>query len=77
MRDIQNHPDFIAFRRHVEGAINLLNQCTDIPDDWPAEQKALEVTARKRAVSILNKVLEPLQIQTDIDNSREREKYGL
>ena len=77
MNDIQNHPDFIAFRNHVEGAINILNVCTDIPDDWNAEQKALEVTARKRAIVILRKVLEPLQLQPEQDNSNQRAKYGL
>jgi hypothetical protein len=77
MKDIQNHPDFIAFRNHVEGAVSLLNQCVDIPDEWTAEQKAVELTARKRASEILHKVLEPLQLQPEPNNTAAREKYGL
>ena len=44
----------------LKDQINSLDRVSDIPNEWDAKRKAIEVSARKLATEKLNKMLEPI-----------------
>ena len=59
----------------LKDQINSLDRVSDIPDEWDAERKSIEVSARKLATEKLNKMLEPLLGFREVTEKEKPEIY--
>lgn len=74
---IKTSPDWQAVDKHIKEAVIILNQLSDIPDDWDNDKRATELVARKRAISILKHILEPFEVEPPKPTNQSLKKYGI
>lgn len=75
---ISNSPEGQEIKEFLLEEMEKLDRISDIPDDWVESQKAIEVTARKRAAAVLSMALSPLiSFQERKETDTSGREYGL
>ena len=60
IKRLNNSKEGEELKKFLTDKISSLDRVSDIPNDWDDRQKAIEVSAKKRAVEILAKMLAPI-----------------
>jgi len=72
---LNNSKEGKHLKKFITSKVNSLDRISDIPDDWDKEQKAIEITARKRAAEKLAEILKPLIESEEVPEKEEPEIY--
>ena len=75
IKKLNSSREGIELKTFIASLISSLDRVSDIPDDWDEKQKAIEMTARKRASTKLAEILKPLVDYVEPQDKAEKENY--
>jgi hypothetical protein len=75
IKKINSSREGAELKKFITCLTRSLDRVSDIPDNWSKEQKAIEVTARKRAATKLAEILKPFADYVEPQEKEEKESY--